>query len=213
MFTIETIEVTPFQQNARLLYCPETKEAVVIDPGGDADLIAKRIEERGLSLQEIWLTHSHLDHCGGVADLKEVYDVPLLGHRIEEEMRKRVLDICSMYGLPKGTMKNCPEPERYIDEGDELSVGSYPFTILFTPGHSPGHLCFYHAPSHTLIAGDTLFSGSIGRTDLPGGDHPTLIKSIQEKIFTLPDETQVLPGHGPATTVAMEKQYNPFFQG
>lgn len=212
MFKFETIEVTPFQQNARLLYCPDSNQAVVIDPGGDADLILSRAEKNNLTIEQIWLTHSHLDHCGGVADLKEATGATLLGHEIERPMRERVLEICRMYGLPAGGMKNCPEPDRYIKGGDTVTLSSYSFEVMFTPGHAPGHLCFYYEPGGVLFCGDTVFAGSIGRTDLPGGSHQQLIHSIKENILVLPDETRLFPGHGPETTVGREKLSNPFLQ-
>lgn len=213
MFEIVTCVITEFQQNCRIIFDPETKDAVIVDPGGDAQLLLTEIKERDLNLAEIWLTHSHLDHVGGVKALKKATGATILGHECEQELRQRVEEICEMYGLPLGDMENCPEPDQYIDGGAVLSIGGCEFTALFTPGHSPGHLCFYHKESDTLIAGDTLFAGSIGRTDLPLGDHAQLIESIKTEILTLPDETKVLPGHGPDTTVGVERKSNPFLTG
>jgi glyoxylase-like metal-dependent hydrolase (beta-lactamase superfamily II) len=214
MFEIATVIVTPFQQNARIIACNETQKAVVVDPGGDADLINQALERRSLTLEQIWLTHSHLDHCGGVKALLENHSgVSLVGTEVEEPMRQKVLEICQMYGLPSEGMENCPEPDTFIDEGDTVSLASYDFKVLYTPGHSPGHVCFYHRDSNTLIAGDTLFAGSIGRTDLPGGDYQTLLLSIKQKILSLPDETVVMSGHGPDTTVGVERRGNPFIMG
>lgn len=213
MFEIVTIIVTPFQQNCRLLACPETKDAVVIDPGGDAARIADALDRRGLSLRQIWLTHSHLDHCGGVAELKAGTNAVLFGHPLERELRANVRRIGQLYGLPPDGMQDCPEPDEYIEGEERLSFSKYDFDVLFTPGHSPGHLCFHHAPSKTLFAGDTLFAGSIGRTDLPGGSHQTLLESIRDRILTLPDDTRVLPGHGPDTTIGVERAGNPFVIG
>jgi len=210
MFGLITLEVTPFSQNCRLLFCPKSLEAVVVDPGGDAELILAELSKRNLNCSQIWLTHSHLDHCGGVADLIAATKAKLIGHEIEKEMRAHVVDICSMYGLPPNLMKNCPEPDQYIKGGEVLRFSEYEFETLFTPGHSPGHLCFFHRPSSTLLAGDTLFNASIGRTDLPGGDHKTLLKSIKNVLFALPKETKVLPGHGPDTTISKEMVSNPF---
>lgn len=211
--TIHTLVVTPFQQNARIVHPVGSCEAVIVDPGGEADLILRELEKFGLSLSAVWLTHSHLDHCGGVAAILERYPVPLFGHRVEAEMRAHVVDICEMYGLPPGDMQNCPEPDQYLEEGQRISVGTEQFEVFFTPGHSPGHVVLYHAGDGVLLAGDTVFAGSIGRTDLPGGDHETLLESIRAKVLSLPDETRILCGHGPETTVGRERKSNPWLQG
>lgn len=210
MLKIVPLEVTPLGQNARILVSTESKVAVVVDPGGDVPLILKQLGKLDARCQEIWLTHSHFDHCGGVATLKEATGARLKAHRAEGVMRSHVEQIVEMYGLAGEGMKNCPEPDDYIDEGDTLKIDSWSFQVLHTPGHSPGHLCFYEREEGILLAGDTLFNLSIGRTDLPGGDSETLFRSLEEKILVLPDATQVLPGHGPDTTVAFEKKNNPF---
>ena len=210
--TIHTVVVTPFQQNARIVHATGSTDAVIVDPGGEADSILAVLEENGLTLSAIWLTHSHLDHCGGVADILDRHQVPLYGHAVEAHMRSHVVEICQMYGMPAGDMRNCPEPNHYIEGGQELSIGGQTLSVLFTPGHSPGHVCMYHAGDGVLIAGDTVFSGSIGRTDLPGGSHETLLESIESKILSLPDETRILCGHGPETTVGKERKTNPWLQ-
>lgn len=213
MFEIINLEVTPFSQNARILIAGDKKSAVVIDPGGEPERILKALTSRGATCKEIWLTHAHLDHCGGVAPLIEATGAELLAHAGESQLRSNVEYVCQMYGVPPGLMVNCPEPDRTIDGGDVLELGDDRFEVLFTPGHSPGHVCFYHRESGTLIAGDTVFAGSIGRTDLPGGDHRLLLKSIQSAILSLPDETVIMPGHGPDTTVGEERRTNPFLKG
>ncbi len=210
MLRIQTIVVSPFAQNCRILTCDKQGLAVVVDPGGDAALILDALGRSSARLQAIWLTHSHLDHCGAVAELKSEFDVPLLAHPIEKELRANVERICEMYGVPPGLMQNCPEPDTEIVGGERLQLGEEEFELLFTPGHSPGHICFYNRKASKLIAGDTLFAGSIGRTDLPGGDHRTLIRSIKEQILTLPGETAVLSGHGPDTKISAEISSNPF---
>ena len=210
MLSIKTLTVTPFGQNCRILISELNKSAVIVDPGGDAPQIFEAIKSSGCRLEAIWLTHSHLDHCGAVAEIRSKFDVPLYAHPVEKELRANVEAICQMYGVPPGLMKNCPEPDVNIVGGERLKVGEEEFQLLFTPGHSPGHICFYHQKDAKLIAGDTLFAGSIGRTDLPGGDHETLIRSIREQILTLPGETKVLSGHGPDTRVDIEAESNPF---
>lgn len=210
MLEIITVGVTPFQQNCRILHCSESGEAVVVDPGGDAETILFELSSRSIKATDIWLTHSHLDHCGAVAELKLKLGGKLIAHKEEQMLRANVENIAGMYGLARGLMRNCPEPDIYIAGGEDLALGRHKFKVLYTPGHSPGHLCFYNVENSCLIAGDTLFQGSIGRTDLPGGDHETLIRSIKDVILSLPDETVVMPGHGPDTTVGAERNDNPF---
>ncbi|MCB0337993.1 MAG: MBL fold metallo-hydrolase [Bdellovibrionales bacterium] len=208
MLEIETFVVTPFAQNARVLLDGET--AVVIDPGGESEKIWRFIQDRGVRLTEIWLTHSHVDHCGGVAALKEKSEAILVAHSNEEFLRSNVDKICAMYGLPQGDMSNCPEPDVCIVGGEQLQIGSNLFEVLFTPGHSPGHVSFFAPSLGIIFSGDVLFQGSIGRTDLPGGDHQTLLTSIKEKLLVLPEKTVVYCGHGPNTTIEIERENNPF---
>ena len=210
MLTVKKFTVTLFQQNCRLLICDETREAVLIDPGGDTNVIIPGIEKEKVTLKGIWLTHSHIDHCGGVAAIKRKFPVEVWAHPAEKMFRSHVVEICAMYGVEPGDMDACPEPEHEIIGGETLRFGKQAFTVLFTPGHAPGHVVFYCDAEKLLIAGDTLFAGSIGRTDIPGGDHGVLMESIRQQILTLPPETRVLPGHGPDTTVGIERESNPF---
>jgi hydroxyacylglutathione hydrolase len=212
MLSIICLPVTPIFQNARIFSVGDSPEAVVIDPGGEAARIRSTLEEKGLRCTQIWLTHSHLDHCGGVADLKNATGAKLYAHRDEAMFRSRVEEIATMYGIATGDMKNCPEPDVYLENGDSVEIAGVPFRVLFTPGHSPGHVCFYSAVHSVLFAGDTVFQGSIGRTDLPGGNHETLMTSIQQQILSLPGETRILSGHGEDTTVGAELRTNPFLR-
>jgi len=213
MLQIELLTITDFAQNCRIIADTKTKNAIVVDPGGDVRVILSRLKERGWLCQEIWLTHCHIDHCGGVKDLKDATSAKVLGHRAEVEMRAHAEDICRYYGIPLGSMKNCPEPDQYIEGGETLNFCGFEFKTLFTPGHSPGHIAFYNEKESFVLAGDALFAGSIGRTDLPGGDTETLLTSIRTKLLTLPDNTRVLSGHGEDTTVGEERRTNPFLQG
>jgi hydroxyacylglutathione hydrolase len=210
MLDITTIPVTAFGQNCRIVGCPTTKQAVIVDPGGDAERIIQRFAKSGYSCVGIWLTHSHLDHCGAVKPLLERFSVPLVAHPVEEGMRAHVEQIAAMYGLPSSDFMNCPEPTKIVRGGETLPLGENVAEVLFVPGHSPGHVAFYFRNDATLLSGDCLFEGSIGRTDLPGGNHAQLIASIRESILTLPDDTKVLSGHGPDTTVGAERETNPF---
>jgi hydroxyacylglutathione hydrolase len=213
MLTIETIPVTEFGQNARILWCSETKQGVVLDPGGEHVKILAIAEKLGVTITQVWLTHSHLDHCGGVEPLLKEVNVPLVAHPEERMMRSNVKSIAQMYGMSPAEWHNCPEPDIEVRGGETLSVGNCSCTVLFTPGHSPGHVSYYFAHDNVVASGDVLFAGSIGRTDLPGGDTPTLLNAIKREIFTLPGGTKVLAGHGPDTTVAAEIASNPFFTG
>jgi glyoxylase-like metal-dependent hydrolase (beta-lactamase superfamily II) len=210
MLSITTIPVTVFAQNARIVACTTTKECVIVDPGGDADEIVKQVSKLGLSCKAIWLTHSHLDHCAGVAPLLEHYKVPLFGHKNEAQMRATVSTIAMMYGLPPAEWPNCPEPTDFLSGGETVRVGECAAKVLFTPGHSPGSVSFYFESDGVLLGGDVLFQGSIGRTDLPGGDHNQLIATIRRELFVLPDDTRVLSGHGEDTTIGIERFSNPY---
>ncbi len=213
MLHVKTLPTTDFQQNCRVLWREGGSCALVIDPGGEGGVIERFVKSKALICTEIWLTHSHLDHCGGVAHLMEAFSPTLTGHRIEREFRQRVEQIKGMYGISAPDMINCPEPTRFLEGGETIVFDGVAFSVLFTPGHSPGHLCYYAAEEKLLVAGDTLFAGSVGRTDLPGGDFHTLRKSIVEKILTLPDDTRVMSGHGPDTLVGRERKTNPFLTG
>lgn len=213
MIEIYKLTVTPIQQNCRIIKTNVNNEVLIIDPGGDFPVIDKYIKDNKLIPTQIWLTHSHLDHCGGVKQLKDKYNCQLYGHPIEKEFRARVEESSLRFGIESGIMLNCPEPDFEISGDQILLFNGVEFKVLFTPGHSPGHLCFYLGDTGVLLAGDTLFAGSIGRTDLPMSSHQTLMNSIHQHLMTLPDETKVLSGHGPDTTIGKERRTNPFIVG
>jgi hydroxyacylglutathione hydrolase len=205
---IEHIPVTALEQNCRILSAPTSAGAVVIDPGGDVSKIEQRLAKMGKACSQIWLTHSHFDHAGGVSNLQKQTSAVLYAHKAEEGMRPLLKQHAARYGLED--CEPCPEPDNYIEGGDVLLFGETKWSVLFTPGHSPGHVCFYCSEEGILLAGDALFSGSVGRTDLPGGDQATLMRSIRDLLMPLPDEVQVLSGHGPDTTIGKERKENPF---
>lgn len=212
MLQITTFVLTPFSQNTRILADRSSKAAVVVDPGGEVAILTEFLQANSLTCKEIWLTHSHIDHCGGVAELLRSTSAKLLGHKDEQFLRAHVREAAMMFGLSPNEYENCPEPDQYIAEGDELRLGDSTFRVLFTPGHSPGHVSFYNAAEGFVVSGDALFRGSVGRVDLPGSDGPTLRRSIREKLATLPPETRVLSGHGPDTEIGIELRSNPFLQ-
>ena len=203
------IPVTPFQQNCAVLFDEETKEGVVVDPGGDVEVILQTLTENGLTIKEIWLTHGHLDHAGGAMELKEALKVDIIGpHEDDKQLLANIERQSEQFGLP-GAMKNCT-PDRYLNEGEKVTFGDHEFEVLHCPGHAPGHVVFYNRAAKFAHVGDVLFNGSIGRTDLPGGDHDTLIKSIKEKLLPLGDDIGFICGHGPGSRIGDERRNNPF---
>ncbi len=210
MLQIKSFTFNPFQENTYLLY-DESLQAVLIDPGCHTAAERKEVTEfiQGNNLKPTLLlnTHCHIDHVLGNEWVKNTYNIPLLIHRLDLPVLKSVEAYASNYGFHG---YSGVEPDGFLEEGEFISVGSEKLKVIFVPGHAPGHVVFYHAESHLAIGGDTLFRGSIGRTDLPGGDHQLLLNKIKSELFTLPDQTVVYPGHGPETTIAYEKSNNPF---
>lgn len=207
---LETITVGPFQENCYVVGDEQTGVGVLVDPGDEAMRIALLVERTGLEIEKILLTHTHIDHVGAVTALVKEYSCPVYLHREAEPMLAGLPSQAIMMGMRFGEV---PDVDGYIEDGEAISVGDLELRALYTPGHAPGHLAF-HAPDEGLvIAGDALFAGSVGRVDLPGGDMRTLLESIEGKLLTLPDETRVLPGHGPETTIGQERAFNPFLQG
>lgn len=203
------IPVTPFQQNCSLIWCESTKRAAVVDPGGDLPLVLRAIEESGVSPEKIVLTHGHIDHAGGAAELKERLGVPIEGpHSADRFLLERLAETGAGYGIEARPVT----PDRWLDEGDELAIGELAFDILHCPGHSPGSVVFISREQPFAIVGDVLFRGSIGRTDLPGGDHAALIGAIKQKLLPLGDDIAFLCGHGPMSTFGEERRTNPFLR-
>lgn len=208
---IRIIPVTAYAQNCTLASCEETGRAVVIDPGGDADHILEVAREADLTLEKILVTHGHFDHAGAVGRMARELDLPIEGpHEDDRFLLDTLPQWCRQVGFPA-----CEsfEPTRWLDEGDEVHFGNQLLKVHHCPGHTPGHVIFFHPVNRIAVVGDVIFQGSIGRTDFPRGDHPTLLKSIRERIWPLGDEVTLLPGHGPTTTVGEERAYNPFLQG
>jgi glyoxylase-like metal-dependent hydrolase (beta-lactamase superfamily II) len=204
------VPVTPFQQNCTLLWCEQTKRAVVIDPGGDLPDIARAIAQAGVAVEKIWLTHGHIDHAGGAAELKATLNVPIEGpHRHDLFLLQNVVESARMFGIPNAANVT---PDRWLEKGDQVRVGELTFDILHCPGHSPGSVAFINAGQKLAIVGDVLFAGSIGRTDLPGGSQEQLLNSIRDKLLPLADDVTVLNGHGPLTTIGRERATNPFLR-
>jgi hydroxyacylglutathione hydrolase len=210
MLSLQIFEFNPFQENTIVLF-DETKEAVIIDPGcyekEEVDALDDFIESNKLKVKYLLNTHCHIDHVLGNDHVKQKYKVPFLTSEVELMVLKAVKTYSSNYGFPK---YHETLPDSFLKEGDLVSFGNTKLSVLSVPGHSPGHIAFCYPEQNILISGDVLFLHSIGRTDLPGGNFQTLINSIHQKLFTLPDETIVYPGHGDPTTIGEEKISNPY---
>lgn len=202
------IPVTQFEQNCSLLWCEETKRAAVVDPGGDVDEILAAIGEAGVTVERILLTHAHIDHAGGTADLAERLQVPIEGpHEGDRFWIAQLPQQSKMFGFPPARLF---EPDRWLQQGDTVQVGNTTLDVYHCPGHTPGHVVFFSAADRLAVVGDVLFQNSIGRTDLPGGNHQQLIRSIRETLFPLGDDVAFIPGHGPMSTFGDERRHNPF---
>jgi hydroxyacylglutathione hydrolase len=203
------IPVTPFQQNCTILFDETEKRGVVVDPGGDVDRFLAPIRDNGLTIEAIWITHGHIDHAGGAMELKEALGVDIVGpHEADAPLLANLENQAARFGLDGG-VRNCT-PDRYLTEGETVSFAGHAFEVLHCPGHAPGHVAYYNRAAKFAHVGDVLFSGSIGRTDLPGGDAPTLMRSLGMLVEALPGETAVYPGHMGNTTIGRERATNPF---
>lgn len=205
------IPVTPIQQNCTVLFDLETREGVVVDPGGDVDVIIQTVEENGITLKAIWLTHGHLDHAGGAMEMKERLGLDIIGpHEDDRPLLETIEDSAERFGMA-GMVRNC-YPDRFLKDGETVGFGDHVFEVLHTPGHAPGHVVFFNRAQNFAHVGDVLFHGSVGRTDLPGGDHDTLLASIRDKLFPLGDDVGFICGHGPGGRIGDERRNNPFLK-
>ena len=203
------VPVTPFQQNCSVIWCEQTMLAAVVDPGGDIDRIEQLLKQESLTLEKILVTHGHMDHAGAVADMADKYQVPIEGPQKEETFWiKKLPEQGRMFGLG-GSFRSF-EPNRWLNDGDTVTVGKEVLEVYHCPGHTPGHVAFFNRAARLAIVGDLLFQGSIGRTDFPGGNYNTLIKSITEKLWPLGEDVAFIPGHGPMSTFGQERKTNAF---
>lgn len=208
MFQYLTIPVTPFAQNCSLVWCDQTMQAAVIDPGGDLDKVLAHVDRLGLKLGQIWLTHAHIDHAGGTGELAERLALPIVGPQEADQFWIDALPEQSrMFGFAPA---KAFAPTQWLHDGDTVEVGACTLQVRHCPGHTPGHVVFYSQEAKRAFVGDVLFAGSIGRTDFPRGDHDTLIASIRQRLWPMGDDTVFIPGHGPESTFGRERRTNPF---
>lgn len=202
------VPVTAFQQNCSILVCEATKRAALVDPGGDVPLLLETVAKLGATVEKVFLTHGHLDHCGAADVIRQRLGVPIEGpHHEDKFWIDQLAASCRMYGLPA---YESFEPDRWLNDGDTVTFGEQTLEVLFCPGHTPGHVVFFHRGERLAFVGDVLFQGSIGRTDFPRGNHEQLLHSIREKLWPLGDDVVFVPGHGPTSTFGEERRTNPF---
>ena len=202
------VPVTPFEQNCTLIWCDETREAAVVDPGGDLDRIRAAVSAAGVTVKQVLLTHAHIDHAGGAAEFAEAEGIPVIGpHEGDQFWIDGLGQQARMFGFKTARPF---VPARWLHQGDTVQVGRLTLEVRHCPGHTPGHVVFFEPQSRLAIVGDVLFAGSIGRTDFPGGDFDTLANSIRQQLFTLGDDVRFIPGHGPMSSIGEERMHNPF---
>ncbi|HPA38842.1 MAG TPA: MBL fold metallo-hydrolase [Phenylobacterium sp.] len=200
--------VTPLAQNCTIVWCDKTKKAAIIDPGGEVDRLMAALAQHGLTLEKIWITHGHLDHAGGTAALKAATGAVVEGpHKDDAFWIDEMETSGARWGMPEAKHFT---PDRWLEDGDEVTLGETRFQVIHCPGHTPGHVIFYHPEARFAQVGDVLFQGSIGRTDFPKGNYRDLITSITDKLWPLGDDVAFVPGHGPMSTFGRERQTNPF---
>jgi hydroxyacylglutathione hydrolase len=205
---VVVVPVTAFEQNCSVIWCSKTMKAGVVDPGGDVDQIIKTVEDNSVTVEKILITHGHVDHAGGAVELAERLDVPIEGpHKDDHFWIKQLPEQTVQFGFPEGKSFM---PERWLDDGDTVSVGKVSFNVIHCPGHTPGHVIFYQPEENIALVGDVLFQGSIGRTDFPRGNHQELLDSITQKLWPLGNDVTFFPGHGATSTFGDERKTNPF---
>ncbi len=208
MLNYLTIPVTAFQQNCSLVWDDQTMQAAVIDPGGDLDVLLAAVKQLGLKLEQVWVTHGHLDHCSGAADLAEQLGLPIIGPHRGDQFWIDGLPMAAMnYGFPPARPFT---PTRWLEDGDTVTLGTHTLNVRHCPGHTPGHVVFHSPEIQRAFVGDVLFAGSIGRTDFPQGNHEDLIRSIRERLWPMGNDTVFIPGHGPESTFGRERRSNPY---
>ena len=199
--------VTLFQQNAPIVYCVESLKCAFVDPGGDIEILMNSAKEHSLIPEKILLTHGHIDHAGGANELSEILKIPIEGpNKRDKFLLDGLEELGNKIGIPS---RNC-SPSIWLDEGDKVKIGNAKLDVFFCPGHTPGHIIFFHKDSDLALVGDVLFNGSIGRTDLPGGNFQELINTIEQKLWPLGDSVKFIPGHGPNSNFRHERLTNPF---
>lgn len=208
MLRYRTLPVTAFAQNCSLVWCDQTFDAAVIDPGGEIERLLATVADLGLQLKAIWLTHAHIDHAGAVGELAERLQLPIIGpHPGDQFWIDALPQQSAMFGFPPARHF---APTRWLQDGEVVQIGQSTLTVRHCPGHTPGHVVFHSAEAQRVFVGDVLFAGSIGRTDFPQGNHAQLLASIREKLWPMGDDTVFIPGHGPEGTLGQERRFNPY---
>jgi hydroxyacylglutathione hydrolase len=211
MLRYHTVPVTPFQQNCSIVWCDETKRAAIIDPGGDLPHLLAEVQRLGVTLEQIWLTHAHIDHAGATAQLARERGLPIIGpHEGDQFWIDALPQQGAMFGFPPSERFT---PTRWLHDGDTVSLGHCTLQVRHCPGHTPGHVVFFSPEARRAFVGDVLFAGSIGRTDFPGGNHQDLIDAITQRLWPLGDDVVFIPGHGPESSFGQERRTNPFVGG
>jgi len=211
MFMYLTVPVTPFEQNCSIVWCSDTLSAAVIDPGGDLPRLLDAVKKLGIKLEQIWLTHAHIDHAGGTAELARLLNLPIIGPHTGDQFWIDGLPLQSQrFGFPPSDTFT---PTRWLHDDDTVQIGHCSLQVRHCPGHTPGHVVFYSEEAQRAFVGDVLFAGSIGRTDFPQGNHDHLIASITQRLWPMGDDTVFIPGHGPESTFGRERQTNPYVGG
>ena len=208
MLRYHTLPVTAFQQNASIVWCDETMDGAIIDPGGDTAALLAQARTLGVRLVALWLTHGHIDHVGGTAELASQLDLPIIGpHEGDRFWIDNLAEQSRAFGFPQVQPFT---PDRWLNDGDTLTLGHCTVQVRHCPGHTPGHVVFHSAQAQRCFVGDVLFAGSIGRTDFPGGNQATLLDSITQRLWPMGDDTVFIPGHGPESTFGEERRFNPY---